>query len=101
MPISHTTVLAVLAVLIVVGAVIFYLSRRGDVRLRGVALQLVLALMLCTFSSAQPLLMEYAKVRNGGNVPFHTPSIVFYTESLKVVVAAGVYAVQFPKLECP
>jgi len=68
------------------------------VRLRAVALQLTLALMLCFFSTALPLLMELAKARNGGSAPFHTPSMVFYTEVVKLVVSLVVYGVQLPSL---
>ena len=77
----------------------FVLSPRRP-QLRGVALQLCLALALCTASTAQPILMELAKSRNTeGRAPFHTPSMVFYTEALKTLVALGTYSYQLRDLE--
>ncbi len=45
------------------------------------------ALLLCVIATLQPLLMECAKRGNGGHAPFHTPSAVFLTEALKLVIA--------------
>ena len=86
---------AVLALLLLTALAARFWRRQ----LREVALQLGLGLTLCLFSTAQPVLMEFAKVRNHGSAPFHTPSMVFYTESFKLVVALVVYGMQLPKLE--
>ena len=43
--------------------------------------------------------MELTKSRHGGEAPFHTPSMVFYTELLKALVAFAYYGYQFPRLE--
>ena len=40
--------------------------------------------VLAVFQAAQSLLVEVSKRDNGGRVPFHTPSAVFYTDALKL-----------------
>lgn len=62
-------------------------------------MQLSLAVTLCFTSTLLPLIMQWTKLRNGGEVPFHTPTAVLYTEALKAVVATTVYAIQLPMLE--
>tara|TARA_B110001452_G_scaffold137328_1_gene114175 strand:+ start:91 stop:1131 length:1041 start_codon:yes stop_codon:yes gene_type:complete len=64
-----------------------------------VLVQLGFALLLCLIATLQPLLMEVAKRGNGGHAPFHTPSAVFYTEAVKLVIALGVWAAQTRHLE--
>ena len=56
--------------------------------------QLALALTLCIIATIQPLLMELAKRGNGGHTPFHTPSAVFYTEAIKLVIALCTWGYQ-------
>ena len=73
-------------------------ARNGD-KLRAIAVQLALASALCLIGTAQPILMEMAKMRNGGKAPFDTPSMVFYTEAVKAAVAILVYGWQYPGLE--
>ena len=45
-------------------------------------------------ATIQPLLMEVAKRGNGGHTPFHTPSAVFYTEAIKLVIALCTWCYQ-------
>ena len=66
---------------------------------RDIMVQLVLALTLCLIATVQPLLMEFAKRGNGGHTPFHTPSAVFYTEAIKLVIALCTWGYQARTLE--
>ena len=61
---------------------------------RDILVQLVLAFTLCIIATIQPLLMEYAKRGNLGHTPFHTPSAVFYTEAIKLLVALCIWGFQ-------
>ena len=61
---------------------------------RDMLVQLGLALTLCIIATIQPLLMELAKRGNGGHTPFHTPSAVFYTEAIKLVIALCTWGYQ-------
>ena len=88
----------VLCTLGIVACAAWFCARRVRL-LRNVVKQAALALTLCILTTAQPILMEVAKARNHGQAPFHTPSMVFYTEALKMVVAAVVYAVQLPQMQ--
>ena len=56
-------------------------------------------LTLTVFSTAQSLLVEWAKKTHGGKIPFHTPSAVLYTELLKLVVSSAIWFRQRPSLE--
>ena len=56
-------------------------------------------LTLTIFSTAQSLLVEWAKKTHGGSIPFHTPSAVLYTEALKLVISAAIWWRQRPGLE--
>ena len=86
--------------LVVLAALVARLACTRLPQLRGAALKFSLALALCTFSTAQPILMELAKARNPqGKAPFHTPSMVFYTEALKTLVALAMYCYQLPGLD--
>lgn len=89
--------LLVLVCVVVLSVACYGLSRKGNAR--TTAVQAVLALTLCVFTIACPILMELTKLRNHATVPFHTPTMVFYTESLKLVVATAIYGVQWPTLE--
>ena len=66
---------------------------------RDMLVQLVLAMTLCIIATVQPLLMEFVKRGNGGHTPFHTPSAVFYTEAIKLVVALCIWGYQARTLE--
>jgi len=66
---------------------------------RDMLVQLVLALTLCVIATIQPLLMEFAKRGNDGHTPFHTPSAVFYTEAIKLVIALCTWGYQARTLE--
>ena len=48
-------------------------------------------LTLTIFSTAQSLLVEWAKTIHGGKIPFHTPSAVLYTELLKLLVSTAIW----------
>ena len=48
-------------------------------------------LTLMIFSTAQSLLVEWAKTIHGGKIPFHTPSAVLYTELLKLLVSTAIW----------
>ena len=50
--------------------------------------KLLSAVALTVLASTQSLLVELAKSRNGGATPF-TPSAVFFTELLKLLIALG------------
>jgi len=45
------------------------------------------ALALTVLAATQSLLVEWAKIGNGGVTPFDTPSAVFFTELLKLLIA--------------
>ena len=66
---------------------------------RDMLIQIALALALCVIATIQPLLMEFAKRGNGGHTPFHTPSAVFYTEAIKLVIALCTWCYQKRTLE--
>ena len=66
---------------------------------RDMLIQIALALALCVIATIQPLLMEVAKRGNGGHTPFHTPSAVFYTEAIKLVIALCTWCYQKRTLE--
>ena len=66
---------------------------------RDILIQIALALALCMIATIQPLLMEVAKRGNGGHTPFHTPSAVFYTEAIKLVIALCTWCYQKRTLE--
>ena len=72
---------------------------QNSLKFRAAGIQIMLALALCLIGTAQPILMELAKSRNGGKAPFDTPSMVFYTEALKAGVALVVYSWQYSSLD--
>lgn len=95
-----TSTVAVLTLVVILAVLIARVAFPRLPQLRGVALQFSAALALCILSTAQPILMELAKARNPqGKAPFHTPSMVFYTEGLKTLVALATYCYQLPGLD--
>ena len=57
------------------------------------------ALALTVLASTQSLLVELAKSLNGGATPFDTPSAVFFTELLKLLIALALWLRERPSLE--
>ena len=67
--------------------------------LSDVLTQLIAASALCIIATAQPLLLELAKRGNYGKTPFHTPSAVFFTEAVKLVIALVTWLYQYRRLD--
>ena len=61
--------------------------------------KLLSAVALTVLASTQSLLVELAKSLNGGATPFDTPSAVFFTELLKLLIALALWLRERPSLE--
>ena len=71
----------------------------SDRRKVAMLAKLLSAVALTVLASTQSLLVELAKSRNGGATPFDTPSAVFFTELLKLLIALGLWLRERPSLE--